>query len=256
MTEPRVTPKILCEVCIDSVEGARAAELGGADRVELCANLVEGGTTPSTGMIRAVLEACSLPVMVMIRPRGGHFTFTPDEVEVMCLEAEAVLSEPIAGIVIGALHADGSVDRATCEKLIELAVGRSVTFHRAFDQVRNPDTALEALVELRIDRVLTSGQAISAEQGLDQLTRLNARAARRISIMPGCGVRAANARRIVEASGATELHFSASQLVQCPVSFWRTEVPMSAPTTPGDLHRRTPSLQEVEAICQAVRVSE
>lgn len=245
--------EITCEVCIDSVAGAMAAEQGGANRVELCANLVEGGTTPSTGMIRAVLQACSLPVMAMIRPRGGHFSFTSDEVEVMRREAEAVLSEPVAGIVIGALQPDGTVDAATCRMLMSLAAGRSVTFHRAFDQVRDPASALETLIELGVDRVLTSGLAITAEQGLEQLRLLGEQAAGRISIMPGSGVRAFNARRILDVSGAKELHFSAGQLVDCPVDFWRADVPMSAPTTPGDLQRRMTSESEVRVICQAVR---
>ncbi len=178
----------LCEVCVDSVAGALAAAQGGADRVELCANLVEGGTTPSTGMIRAVARACPLPMMVMIRPRGGHFCFSPTEIETMRAEADAVLAEDVAGIVIGALTNDGQIDVPICREMRRLAGGRSVTFHRAFDQVAEPFAALESLIELGIDRVLTSGQAPSAWAGKERLGHMVRAARQRIVVMPGCGV--------------------------------------------------------------------
>ncbi len=247
------TRPLTLEVCIDSVEGAIAAEQGGADRVELCANLLEGGTTPSAGMIRCVLQATCLPVMVMIRPRGGHFCFTAQEHGVMRAEAEMVLNQPVGGIVIGALTDAGEIDQPNCRALIHLAAGRSVTFHRAFDQVADPHRGLETLVDLGVDRVLTSGQAPSAEAGLARLRELAAAASGRLSIMPGCGVRATNVSLILQRTGAHEIHFSAGRTIARPVSFWRPEVPMTAATTLGDLDRRVTSLAEVQAICRAAR---
>jgi copper homeostasis protein len=252
---PTFTTRPLCEVCVDSVAGAIAAEQGGADRIELCANLVEGGTTPSAGMIRAVCDAISLPVMVMIRPRGGHFCYDASEITTMRYEAAAVLATDVAGIVIGALHGDGSIDHATCVQLCQAAQGRSVTFHRAFDQVADPFAALETLVTLGINRVLTSGQADSAWQGMSRLRQLVQLAASRISIMAGGGIRAHRVQTILRETGVREIHFSGSQLVECPVSFWRVAVPMSVETTPGDLRRRATSLAEVREICQAARTA-
>jgi copper homeostasis protein len=202
-------------------------------------------------MIRAVRRASSLPVMVMIRPRGGHFCFSPRELDSMRLEAEAVLAEDVAGIVIGALLPDGSVDEATCAELCAAARGRSVTFHRAFDQVADPWQALEQLVRLGIDRVLTSGQAPSAWVGRDRLRQLVQVAAGRIAIMPGGGVRADNVRAILQHTGAEQIHFSGSQLIETPAGFWRESVPMSAQLTPGDQRRRETSADCVREICRA-----
>ena len=246
-------PPVLCEVCIDSVQGAVAAADGGADRVELCANLVEGGTTPSTGMIRAVLAACSLPVMVMIRPRGGHFVFNATEQTTMLRELEAVLAEPVAGVVVGAVRTNGELDEACVRKLCELTRGRSITFHRAFDQVRDPAHTLAQLIDCGVDRILTSGQAPTAVQAVERLRDLVLVAAGRCSIMPGCGVRADNVARILADTGAHEIHFSGARLTDCPVEFWRSEVPMSAETTPGDLRRRLATAAEIAAICAAAR---
>lgn len=243
---PVVRP--LLEVCIDSVAGAQAAEQGGADRLELCANLLEGGTTPSTGMIRSVLAATSLPVMVMIRPRGGHFTFDAQEQQVMYREAEAVLREGVAGIVIGALRTDGSVDDAYCRRLLELRGQCSVTFHRAFDQVADPFAALETLVSLGVDRILTSGLAPTALEGISLLRELHDCARGRISIMPGCGVRSNNAAEILRETGAREIHASASILSDTPVAFWREAIPMHAAAVVKDQQRRVTAVEQVAAL--------
>jgi copper homeostasis protein len=244
---------IITEVCIDSVAGAQAAEQGGADRVELCANLLEGGTTPSAGMIRSVRRSTSLPVMVMIRPRGGHFCFSPAELATMRAEAEAALEEGIAGIVIGALRVDGGVDESTCAMLRELDGGHSVTFHRAFDQTKEPFTALETLIKLGVARVLTSGQAPSAWEGRERLRQLVEAARGRIAIMAGAGIRDDNVQGILEHTAVTEVHFSARQLVDDPIPYWRTEVLMSGQMTPGDLRRSITSVEQVRSICRAAR---
>jgi copper homeostasis protein len=189
--------------------------------------------------------------MVMIRPRAGHFCFDTAEIATMRSEAAAVLDDGAAGIVIGALRGDGLIDETTCAQLREMARDRQVTFHRAFDQVSEPFAALNRLINLGIDRVLTSGQAPSAWEGRERLRELVEAAAGRIVIMPGCGVRAENVQQILQHSGAGEIHFSGSQLVDAPVAFWRQSVPMSAPEVPRDLQRRVTSLQQVRAIVDA-----
>lgn len=239
---------VLLEICVGSVADALAAEQGGADRVELCANLVEGGTTPSQGMAEAVLEHCPLPVMVMIRPRGGHFCFDPDEVDTMRREARALLRLPIAGIVIGALSPDGHLDESTCREMIELAEGRSVTFHRAFDQHANARQAIDQLAELGVDRILTSGQTANVPTGLAQLRQYADWADGRVAIMPGGGVRASNAAQVVHECGVREIHSTGSQLIDTPVDFWRMDVPMMAAVTPGDLRRKVTVAETVREI--------
>ncbi len=241
-----------CEVCIDSVQGAMIAHRFGADRVELCGNLVEGGTTPSAGMIESVVAATPLPVMVMLRPRGGDFCYQSEEIAVMLSELNFVKRHNIAGIVMGALLPDGSLDLPTCRKLCTQADGLEITFHRAFDQTVDPFASLDQLIELGIDRVLTSGQAPSAEQGLSLLKELVAHAAGRISIMPGAGISAENVGSIIARTGCRELHFSGSQRIQSPVTFRRESVPMSAERTPGDAFLRTTSEKKVESIVRAV----
>ena len=143
--------------------------------------------------------------MVMIRPRGGHFCFDREERDVMLREAKALLSLPVAGIVIGALTGDGQLDRDLCRELIELAEGRSVTFHRAFDQHRDPQRAIEELVELGVDRILTSGQAPSVPDGIQLLRQCVDWADGRIAIMPGGGVRTSNAAQVIQATGVIVL---------------------------------------------------
>jgi len=255
--------RVLLEICIDSVERALAAERGGADRLELCADLVEGGTTPSIGMVRAVLAATRLPVMVMIRPRGGHFDYSAQERDVMVRDVAALVQEPVAGLVVGPLRADGSVDEECCRELLR-AAGRetrpatigsgspSVTFHRAFDQVADPSRALETLVELGMDRVLTSGQCPTAPDGLVNLATLVRQARGRIVIMPGCGVRGVNVAELVRGTGASEVHASAAVLRDTPVSHWRDAVPMHSPHVPGDLQRRVTCPDQVRAIRESL----
>ena len=260
---PTSAKRVRLEVCIDSVESALAAERGGADRLELCTNLVEGGTTPSLGMVRAVLGATRLPVMVMIRPRGGHFHYNAQERDVMVRDVAALVQEPVAGIVVGPLTPDGAVDVECCRELLDAAgcvAGgggtatrrASVTFHRAFDQVADPAGALETLVELGMHRVLTSGQCPTAPEGLANLSALVRQARDRIVVMPGCGVRGANVEQLVRATGACEVHASAAVLRETPVAFWREAVPMHSTQVPGDQQRRVTCPEQVRLIREAL----
>jgi copper homeostasis protein len=198
------------EICIDSVAGAIAAEKAGAQRVELCAALFEGGLTPTLGTVRAALAAVSsITVNVIVRPRGGDFIF--DEHEVAAMEHDdALIREAGAdGVVIGALTPAGAIDRPVVERLLAAAGGLPVTFHRAFDMAADPFAALEELIELGVDRVLTSGQDVSVLEGAPLIAELVRRAGDRIIVMPGGGVTDRNVARIIAATGAREIHFAA-----------------------------------------------
>ena len=198
---------MLLEVCCDGVESVRAAIEGGAQRVELCRELATGGLTPSDEMIREALTG-GIRTHVLIRSRTGNFVYTPQEVTTMRDEILHVKHLGVHGVVIGALTAEGDVDTATCRLWMEAACGMQVTFHRAFDECRQPETALEEIIALGCHRLLTSGQATSAEVGIPLLRQLVAQAAGRIIIMPGAGVKPENARRILDETGAREIHGS------------------------------------------------
>ncbi len=199
---------LLFEVCVDSLEAALAAQEGGGDRVELCADLLEGGTTPSAGTVQLVTERLRIPVNVIIRPRGGDFCYSAAEFEVMQRDIEMVRAWGAHGVVIGVLNPDGTVDLPRTRALIEAARPLSVTFHRAFDMTRDPYAAMEALIGLGVDRVLTTGQESSALEGLDLIADLVRRYGHRIIVMPG-GITERTAARVVAGSGAREFHFAA-----------------------------------------------
>ena len=202
------------EACVESAAGAIAAEQGGADRVELCADLAHGGCTPSPGAIEVALARLSIPVHVMIRPRGGDFCHDRIELDGMQRDIAAAKARGAHGVVLGVLHPDGTVDAPTMRRLIEQARPMSVTFHRAFDICRDPFEALASLIQLGVDRVLTSGGAPSALEGVDTLRRLVERAEERLIVMPGAGIRETNLRRIIAGSGAREFHARAAAPIQ------------------------------------------
>jgi copper homeostasis protein len=198
--------KILLECCVGSVESAVNAELGGAGRVELCSALELGGVTPSSAVIRLARERIGVPLFVLIRPRGGDFHYSPVEVEVMKTDIAAARDLGADGIVLGILREDGNVDVERTAELIEAAGGASITFHRAFDSTPDPLAALETLRELGVNRVLTTGGADRAEESLTGLEKLAEAAAGRIGILPGGGINHENCRRIIEQTGAREIH--------------------------------------------------
>ena len=193
---------MIYEICIDSVAGARAASEAGADRVELCAALIEGGITPSRGLIRRARAIPKIKLQVMIRPRGGDFLFNDDEFAEMEFDIDTAKSEGADGVVIGLLKPDGRIDIERSRALIERARPMSVTFHRAFDMTPDPFEALETLIGLGIDRVLTSGQEPSVLEGLPLITELVKRAGSKIIVMPGGGITARNIERIIAARQA------------------------------------------------------
>lgn len=198
-------PNVLIEACVDSVEAALAAQTGGADRVELCADLLEGGCTPSAGSIQLARKRLHIKMNVIIRPRGGDFCYSDTEFEAMKLDIELSKRVGADGVVIGLLNPDGTVAVERTRALVELARPLSVTFHRAFDVSRDPYEALETLIELGVDRILTTGQEPSPLEGLDLIAELVRRAGDRVIIMPG-GVTERTVGRIVAGCGAREVH--------------------------------------------------
>ena len=195
------------EVCCADLQSVRAAVEGGAHRVELCQALGLDGLTPSAGMIASAVEM-GIPVQVLIRPREGDFVYDKDEV--LCMQRDIRQARRLGanGVVIGALRPDGSIDEKTVRRLADEAKGLSITFHRAFDVCTNPFEALEQVISLGCHRLLTSGQAPTAEQGIPLLRKLIEQAAGRIIIMPGAGVNPQNAHRILSETGAHEIHGS------------------------------------------------
>ena len=219
----------LLEVCAGDLESVRAAAEGGAARVELCSALGEGGVTPSIGFIRQALLVPGLRVHVLIRPRGGDFLYTPEEVNAMVADIEACREAGAHGVVIGALTPDGDIDLPSCRRMIEAAGEMSGTFHRAFDLCRNPEEALDTILELGCDRLLTSGQAATALEGTPLLRRLHDRAAGRLVILAGGGVTPDNAADILIGSGTNEVHASARAGVTSPMRYRKEGVAMGAP---------------------------
>lgn len=201
-------PHINVEVCVDNIESLQSAIAAGADRIELCSALSLGGLTPTIGLTRYALQHAPIPVYAMIRPRSGDFLFSPDEVAMISDEIAYFRDAGVDGIVIGALTADRQIDQHAVRQWVAQAAGLGITFHRAFDLVADPAIALEQVIDLGCERILTSGQQASAEQGALCIRELVKQAANRLSIMPGCGVNRDNAKQIIDITGATEIHLS------------------------------------------------
>lgn len=197
------------EISAGSLASALAAQEGGADRVELCDNLAEGGTTPSYGALAVARDRLRIPLYVLIRPRGGDFLYDEAERAAMVADIEACVRLGCDGVVIGALDADGEVDAAVCREQIAAAGSLGITFHRAFDAARDQGRALEAAVALGCERILTSGGAADAFAGADRIAALVAQAAGRVALMAGAGVTPQNIVALARRAGVRELHASA-----------------------------------------------
>jgi copper homeostasis protein len=208
--------KYILEIATSDFLTTKSAVEGGADRIELCANLAEGGTTPSYAHIKKCKESFSIPIFPIIRPRGGDFLYTKDEFEIMKNDIKLCKELGCEGVVIGMLNMDGTIDMTRTSELIDLAYPLEVTFHRAFDRCKDPFVALEELIEVGCQRILTSGQQPSVgsresvvdSQAVDLIAQLNKLADDRVIIMPGSGVRKENIKLLAEKTGCTEFHSS------------------------------------------------
>src|ERR1700689_25879 len=217
---------VLIEVCVDSVTSAGAAERGGARRIELCSDLLEGGVTPSAGLIELVRARTSIGLQVMIRPRGGDFCYTQEEFETMRRDIVAARNLGADGVVVGILNANGSVDIERTRDLVELTRPLSVTFHRAFDMSADLFRALESICTTGADRLLTSGGKKTAPQAVEPITRLVEAARGRIAIMACGGINHHNAASIIEQTGVKEIHVGLRSPVASPMLHRNVELSM------------------------------
>ncbi len=208
------------EIATTDFESTRQAVEGGADRIELCANLGEGGTTQSYGVIKKCREHFQVKIYPIIRVRGGDFLYTDDEFECMLEDINICRQLGCDGVVVGFLDMYGNIDLEKTRRVVEAAQPMGVTFHRAFDRCRNPLEALEQLIEAGCERILTSGQQKTAPEAVDLISKLNSQADARIVIMPGSGVRASNIRQLADATGCHEFHSSLRSLVASRMEFF------------------------------------
>lgn len=241
------------EVCANSVESCLAAQTGGANRVELCAGIPEGGTTPSYGeisMAREILDTTRLHVI--IRPRGGDFLYSPIEVKTMLKDIEIARKLGVDGVVFGCLTSNGEIDSTAMQELMLASQGLSVTFHRAFDVCCNPKEALEQIIELGCNRILTSGQQATAEQGIPLLKELQEQAAGRIILLAGCGVNENNIARIAQETGIQEFHFSARESIISEMEYKNESVSMGGTVHINEYERNVTTARRVMDTIQAI----
>lgn len=236
----------MIEVCAYSFDSCLTAQRSGADRVELCGGMAEGGITPSAGLIRLARQHLTIRLYVMLRPRGGDFLYSDADVEVMRADIDLARSLGVDGLVLGLLNADGTVDEVRTRQLIQLAQPLPVTFHRAFDMTRDPVEALEAVIRTGAVRILTSGQQPTAEDGIPLLKQLVEQAAGRIEIMAGAGVNAQNAGPLW-ATGVNALHLSGSSRFDSLMQFRQPSVSMAS-VVPGEYERIEASEDKIKAV--------
>jgi len=248
-------PRILLEVIVTSLDDARAAAAGGADRFELCAALALGGLTPSLGLLDSIKrEVPEMPVMFMLRPREGGMAYSEGDLSVMQRDAELALAHGADGLVFGVLTDRGDVDTKACQRLLAVArqrPGTQTVFHRAFDVVADPDRALEQLIDLGFTRVLTSGRARRAAEGVAEIRRSIERAAGRIEILPGGGIDAGNALKIIDATGADQVHLSATRTLSDHSTGANPLIRFTAVTSRGEKTYRATDPDLVRAVRDA-----
>lgn len=246
--------KPILEICIDSFESAVNAIQAQAARLEVCSALAEGGLTPSIGLIKSIRNYLTeinrsnqIELFAMIRPRSGDFVYSDLDVEQMKWEIES-LRESVDGFVFGCLLPDGQVDVENCKTLLQLCANRPVTFHRAFDYAFDPFKAIDQLIEIGFRRILTSGQASSAEKGLEKLKKLIAHASNRIIILPGCGIKSSNIALLANELQVQEYHGSASTEISSKMTFKQTSVALSASYIQCDFNEAAKIVQHLNTL--------
>ncbi len=243
------------EICVDTLESAISAEKGGADSIELCDNLFDGGTTPSCGTLELAKERLGIDVHAIIRPRGGDFLYSDAELQIM--RRDIVLAKEIGldGVVFGVLTKDGAIDINITSELIDLAYPLSCTFHRAFDVCRNPLEDLERLIELRIKRVLTSGQAPTAIAGIEQLESFKSLAGNRTCILACGNLDEKNVAEVIQKTGVDYVHMTAFETVQSEMAYQNPHVGMGSPDRRQEYVRNVVSESFVRRISNIVRAN-
>ncbi|WP_205503865.1 copper homeostasis protein CutC [Rufibacter psychrotolerans] len=239
---------VLLEICVDSVQSAITAQEAGAQRVELCDNLVEGGTTPSAGMIRLCRQHLSIGLHVLIRPRRGDFLYSDLEFAVMREDIAVAKQLGADGVVLGVLLPDGTIDVNRTRELIELARPLNVTFHRAFDLTPDPFQALEDLLSVGVDRLLTSGQKATAPEGAELIAALQKKAGDNLVILPGGGINEQNLASLLQQTGVTEVHASAREVKESLMQFRREDVPMGGTPLPTEYALMEASAQRITVL--------
>jgi len=244
---------ILLEICCGSIDDAIQAQAGGADRVELCSAMFIGGLTPSIGTLQEVKSRLKIPVMAMVRPRGGGFCYTGAEFATMERDTEAAIEAGADGVVFGILTEDGRIDQRRTMRIRRIVGKRQAVFHRAFDVTPNPFGALEQLIDLEVTRVLTSGQKNTASEGVDLIAELIERAGRRIEILPGGGIRPYNMHEIAKRTRCGQIHMTAWSKVQDCSTHANPEISFGgALHPPEDVYDRTDA-RLVKTISESLR---
>jgi copper homeostasis protein len=246
--------KFKLEICVDSVESAIIAQSSGANRVELCDNLMEGGTTPGYGTISSARNNLTIGLNVIIRPKGGDFLYSDLEFDIMRRDIECCGEIGVDGIVLGLLKPDGNIDTDRTARLIEIARPMSVTFHRAFDMCSDPIRGLEDVIASGADRLLTSGQKNKATEGSELIRQLIRKAGRRIIIMPGSGINKSNIEVIAKLTGAIEFHTTARRIVESEMIFRQQGVTMGGTPDTSEYSRKAADPVEIGNIINTLNL--
>lgn len=245
---------ILLEICADSVESAVIAQEAGASRIELCCNLVEGGTTPSYGTIASARNNLSIKLNVLIRPRSGDFLYSDEEFDIMRRDIEICGELGADGIVTGILNPGGTIDVERTGRLVEIAYPMTVTFHRAFDMCADPVDGLEDVIATGADRLLTSGMKIRAAESLELIRQLVIQAGNRLTIMPGGGIDETNVTRIIETTGVKEVHLTGRKEIESDMIFRCKEINLGSGTPTSEFSRKIADYEKISTIVALLKM--
>lgn len=242
------------EICVDSIESAVNAQAAGADRVELCDNLAEGGTTPSYGTIVSARQSLTAGLHVIIRPRGGDFLYSDPEYDIMRRDIEMCGEIGVDAIVTGILRSDGTIDIERTAKLVEVAYPMSVTFHRAFDICCDPVRGMDDVIATGADRLLTSGQKDKAPDGAELISRLIINAGSNIIVMPGAGIDETNIKMVAEVTGAHEFHLSGRTIVESGMKFRKEGISMGGYPGLNEFSRKVADAERIKNIINILKM--